>query len=89
MIRVLGKGKTAQAIKESLGDKVVLFDDLDKDIFDKNSNELTIVSPGIPPTISLLNSSKNLISEYDFFIPQTKALNIWISGTNGKTKQLQ
>ena len=86
-MRVLGKGKTAQAIYEKFTD-VQLFDDSDLSIYDKNSDELTIVSPGIPPYNQLVTNTKNLISEYDLFkddFPYT----IWISGTNGKTTTTQ
>ena len=47
-MRILGKGKTAQAIKEVYSD-ATMYDDLDKDIYDIKSDELTVVSPGIPP----------------------------------------
>ncbi len=48
MIRVLGKGKTAQAIKDSFDD-VILYDDSDFKNYDLNSSDITIVSPGISP----------------------------------------
>jgi UDP-N-acetylmuramoylalanine--D-glutamate ligase len=86
-LRVLGKGKTALAIKEKFID-ISLYDDSDKNIYDKHSDELTIISPGIPPYNDLVKQTKNKISEYDFFsdmFPYT----IWISGTNGKTTTTQ
>ena len=35
--------------------------------FDKDSNDLTIVSPGIPPHNKLVLNSKNISSDYDLF----------------------
>ncbi|MEA3354828.1 MAG: UDP-N-acetylmuramoyl-L-alanine--D-glutamate ligase [Campylobacterota bacterium] len=87
-MRVLGKGKTAEAIKE-VYPEAELFDDADKDIYDINSDQLTIVSPGIPPRNYLVENTKNKISDYDLFLqPSTfnlQPFTIWISGTNGKT----
>jgi UDP-N-acetylmuramoylalanine--D-glutamate ligase len=83
MMRILGKGKTAQAILKAYPDSI-LYDDSDFDIFDKNKEELTVVSPGIPPSNQLVRNTKNLISEYDLFSKQMP-YSIWISGTNGKT----
>jgi UDP-N-acetylmuramoylalanine--D-glutamate ligase len=82
-MRILGKGKTAQAIKEKYNN-AIMYDDLDNDIYDINSDELTVVSPGIPPYNYLVQNTKNLISEYDL-ICQDVPYTIWISGTNGKT----
>lgn len=63
-MRILGKGKTAQAIKKIYPD-AELFDDRDKDIYEIHSDELTIVSPGIPPYNYLVQNTKNKISDYD------------------------
>jgi UDP-N-acetylmuramoylalanine--D-glutamate ligase len=82
-MRILGKGKTAQAIATLYPD-AKLYDDQDIDKFDSSSEELTVVSPGIPPHNPLVKESKNLISEYDLFYDKMP-YNIWISGTNGKT----
>lgn len=86
-IRVLGKGNTALAIKEKF-ENAELFDDNDIDIFDKASDILTVVSPGIPPYNSLVQNTKNPISDYDLFY-ENMPLSIWISGTNGKTTTTQ
>lgn len=86
-MRILGKGKTASAIKDIYND-AKMYDDSDKDSFDLNSDELTVVSPGIPPSNYLVKNSKNLVSEYDLF-ESTMPFNIWISGTNGKTTTTQ
>lgn len=87
-MRVLGKGKTALAIKEVYPDAKLL-DDADKEIFDVNSEELTVVSPGIPPYNYLVKNTKNKISDYDLFLQPSNSnlqpFTIWISGTNGKT----
>ncbi len=82
-MRILGKGLTAQAIKDSFPD-AIMYDDSDIDKFDIDSDELTVVSPGIPPHNYLSKNSKNLISEYDLF-KEKIPFSIWISGTNGKT----
>lgn len=86
-IRVLGKGNTALAIKEKFKN-AELFDDNDIDIFDKASDILTVVSPGIPPYNILVQNTKNPISDYDLFY-ENMPLSIWISGTNGKTTTTQ
>jgi len=86
-LRILGKGKTALAIKESYKN-AILYDDNDKELYDINSEDLTVVSPGIPPHNYLVKNTKNLISEYDLF-QKDMPFNIWISGTNGKTTTTQ
>jgi len=86
-MRILGKGKTAQAIYKKYPE-AKMFDDNDKDIYDINSDELTVVSPGIPPHNFLVKHTKNLISEYDLF-KNDMPYSIWISGTNGKTTTTQ
>ena len=86
-LRILGKGKTAQALKKRF-ENARLFDDSDFDIFDKDSNNLTIVSPGIPPHNKLVLNSKNISSDYDLFYDEMP-FSIWISGTNGKTTTTQ
>jgi len=87
MIRVLGKGKTAQAIKNSFMD-VVLYDDTDFINYDLKSNDITVVSPGIPPTNEMVVKSKNIQSDYDL-LSEEMPFSIWISGTNGKTTTTQ
>jgi UDP-N-acetylmuramoylalanine--D-glutamate ligase len=87
MIRVLGKGLTAQAIKEEFED-VVLYDDSDFDTYNKQSDEITVVSPGIPPYTDMVKNSKNVQSDYDLFADEMP-FSIWISGTNGKTTTTQ
>ncbi len=87
MIRVLGKGITAQAVKDSFDD-VVLYDDSDFENYDLNSNDITIVSPGIPPNNEMVLKSKNIQSDYDLLADEMP-FSIWISGTNGKTTTTQ
>lgn len=53
--------------------------------FDAFKSELEIPSPGFVPNHILVKNARNLISEYDYFCHKTKALQVWISGTNGKT----
>src|SRR5574344_1393165 len=86
-LRILGKGKTAQALKKRFED-ARLFDDSDFDIFDKDSNDLTIVSPGIPPYNKLVTNSKNIASDYDLFYDEMP-FSIWISGTIEKLQLLK
>ena len=86
-IRILGKGITALALKDKFPN-ATLYDDNDFDLYDLTSNELTVVSPGIPPYNQMVLNSKNIVSDYDLFeniIP----FSIWISGTNGKTTTTQ
>lgn len=87
MIRVLGKGLTAQAIKENCSD-VVLYDESDFHTYDTQSNDITIVSPGIPPFNSMVQNAKNIQSDYDF-VASSMPYSVWISGTNGKTTTTQ
>ncbi len=86
-MRILGKGKTAQAIQDKFPDSK-MYDDNDINDYDISSDELTVVSPGIPPHNQLVLNTKNIISEYDLFA-NDMPYNIWISGTNGKTTTTQ
>lgn len=86
-IRVLGKGITAQAINEEF-DNVTLYDDNNFNEYDINSNEVSIVSPGIPPYNKMVKNSINIMSDYDFLY-DSMPFSIWISGTNGKTTTTQ
>lgn len=86
-IRVLGKGLTALALKEKFPN-AILYDDNDFINYDLNSDELTVVSPGIPPYNNMVLNSKNLISDYDLFFDEMP-FSIWITGTNGKTTTTQ
>ena len=82
-MRILGKGLTAQAIANKF-ENTKMYDDVDFDNFDVESDEVTVVSPGIPPHNKMVQSSKNLVSEYDLF-SDVMPFSVWISGTNGKT----
>lgn len=54
-----------------------------------NHSDLVIVSPGIPPTSSILNeltlSGKTIISEVELAYRETEVPFVGITGTNGKT----
>ncbi len=56
--------------------------------FNPSLSTLEIPSPGIPPFHPLVQKANNLISEYDYFA-DVKPLQVWISGTNGKTTTTQ
>ena len=86
-IRILGKGITALALKDKFPN-ATLYDDSDFNEYDLNSNEYTVVSPGIPPYNKMVLNSKNLISDYDLFA-SVMPFSVWISGTNGKTTTTQ
>ena len=86
-IRVLGKGLTAQAVKDKFPN-AILYDDKDFSLYDLESDEITVVSPGIPPYNEMIAKSKNLQSDYDLY-SDTMPFSIWISGTNGKTTTTQ
>jgi len=87
IIRVLGKGITAQAIKKKFSN-VILYDESDFSSYDKKSSDITVVSPGIPPYNEMLKECKNIQSDYDLF-SSVMPYSIWISGTNGKTTTTQ
>ena len=64
--------------------------------FEAKYSSLEVPSPGMPPQHPLIQKAQNLISEYDLFLGQDTPLaqeklplNIWISGTNGKTTTTQ
>lgn len=84
-IRVLGKGLTAKGIKNRFPE-AILYDDRDFNLYDQNSNDITIVSPGIPPYNEMVLNAKNIQSDYDLV---NMPFSIWISGTNGKTTTTQ
>lgn len=86
-MRILGRGKTAKAIQERYPE-AVMYDDSEISKYNVSSNELTVVSPGIPPHNILVHNTKNLVSEYDLFYKEMP-FTIWISGTNGKTTTTQ
>ena len=86
-IRVLGKGLTAQAVKDRFPN-AILYDDKDFSSYDLSSDEITVVSPGIPPYNEMIKKSKNIQSDYDLY-SDIMPFSIWISGTNGKTTTTQ
>ena len=62
-IRILGKGITALALKDKFPN-AKLYDDTDFNKYDLNSDEITVVSPGIPPYNNMVKNSKNLINSH-------------------------
>ncbi|GAB6045270.1 UDP-N-acetylmuramoyl-L-alanine--D-glutamate ligase [Caminibacter profundus] len=97
---LFGYGITTKSIAKSGGWEI--FDDnFNKVSYDKYGNKLLpsyffnpenskleITSPGIPPTHPLVRKAKNLISELDYY-QNLAPLQIWITGTNGKTTTTQ
>ncbi len=61
---------------------------LPSSLFEPKKSKLEITSPGIPPSHSLIQKAKNLISELDYYYNKN-TFQIWISGTNGKTTTTQ
>jgi UDP-N-acetylmuramoylalanine--D-glutamate ligase len=100
-IACFGYGKTTRAIAKKLG-SCTFFDDKTETTYTDNEGNTIhpsrefdttlftheIPSPGFPPSHELIQKATHLISEYDFFAPQTP-FSIWISGTNGKTTTTQ
>jgi len=87
ILRVLGKGLTAKAIKKRFPE-AILYDESDFETYDTRSKDLTIISPGIPPYNKMVLASNNIQSDYDLFAAEMP-FSIWISGTNGKTTTTQ
>lgn len=100
-IACFGYGKTTRAIAKAFGPCTFFDDKITEASTDDEGNILKpisefdtslftheIPSPGFPPYHPLIQQSKHLISEYDFFAP-TMPFSIWISGTNGKTTTTQ
>ena len=102
---LLGYGKTTKAIAKLHNGGCTFFDDNTKEafvdefgnhilpshLFDPSASELEVMTPSFKPSHPLVLSSKNLLSEYDYFLgfENKKPFNIWISGTNGKTTTTQ
>ncbi|MGM0534038.1 MAG: UDP-N-acetylmuramoyl-L-alanine--D-glutamate ligase, partial [Campylobacterota bacterium] len=94
---LFGHGKTTKAIARRFGG-CAIFDDGITEIttdeygnrlypgsaFDPAKSRLEITSPGIAPSHPLIQSARNLQSEYDLFT-DSMPRSIWISGSNGKT----
>ena len=116
---LFGYGLTTKAIAKQLGGGCTFFDDrCEKTYTDENNNtirpshefnpdesSLEVTTPSLPPKHPLIQSAKNLMSEYDYFLGrglcphntkntihntlQKKPFTVWISGTNGKTTTTQ
>ncbi|CAA6817368.1 MAG: UDP-N-acetylmuramoylalanine--D-glutamate ligase (EC [uncultured Sulfurovum sp.] len=105
---LFGYGLTTKAIANKLGGGCTFFDDnCQESYIDENNNTikpskefnpkestLEVTTPSLPPKHPLIQSAKNLLSEYDYFLnektSETQApFTIWISGTNGKTTTTQ
>lgn len=100
-VSLFGYGGTTKAIAKHIPHAIFYDDKCTQSYTDENgfsvkpssdfhpeNSDLEIPSPGIPPSNPLISKAKNLMSEYDYFA-DTMPLNIWISGTNGKTTTTQ
>lgn len=67
----------------------ILYDDTDFNNYDINSNDLTVVSPGIVPYNNMVINSKNIISDYDLFNRYLCHFIIRICGTMEKLQLLK
>jgi UDP-N-acetylmuramoylalanine--D-glutamate ligase len=99
---LFGYGLTTKAIAKKLGGGCTFFDDNAKEpykdednneilpshLFDPENSTLEVTTPSVPPHHPLIQSAKNLLSEYDYFAKEMP-FSIWISGTNGKTTTTQ
>jgi len=99
---LFGYGLTTKAIAKKLGGECLFYDDrteqpytddegnqiFPSNLFDPQKSKLEVTTPSVPPTHPLIKSSKNLMSEYDYFAT-VMPYSIWISGTNGKTTTTQ
>ncbi|MBT8343641.1 MAG: UDP-N-acetylmuramoyl-L-alanine--D-glutamate ligase [Sulfurovum sp.] len=99
---LFGYGLTTKAIAKKLGGGCTFFDDnvteayidesgnhiLPSALFDPDKSDLEVTTPSLKPDHPLIQSAKNLLSEYDYF-DEEMPFSIWISGTNGKTTTTQ
>jgi len=100
-ISLFGYGKTTKAIADKINNCKIFDDNVDKitqknghliypsSMFNPKDSSLEITSPGIPPCNPIIKKAKNLMSDYDYFLSpknnHSLPMQIWISGTNGKT----
>ena len=100
MIALLGHGKTTRAVARRLKE-AIFFADVDHSFkdedgflvhpsskFDPSRFDLSVPSPGLPPSHLLVQKSRKIVSDYDLFF-NSFPYSIWISGTNGKTTTTQ
>ena len=99
---LFGYGLTTKAIAKKLGGGCTFFDDtvkkafkdeegnhiLPSALFDADKSQIEVTTPSLKPNHPLIQKSKNLLSEYDYFA-SVMPFSIWISGTNGKTTTTQ
>jgi len=109
---LFGYGLTTKAIAKKLGGGCTFFDDncqapytdemenhiYPSSMFNPDKSQLEVTTPSLPPRHPLIQSAKNLRSEYDYFLgpdpyppctTHTRPFTVWISGTNGKTTTTQ
>lgn len=96
-LSLFGYGKTNRAIAERFAPCDIYDDSFEESgvdslgnrllpprLFDPESSDVEVTTPGIPPHHPLIQGARHLQSEYDFFADSIP-YSIWISGTNGKT----
>ncbi len=108
---LFGYGITTKAIAHVLGGSCTFFDDkakapyfdeehnriLPSHLFNPDKSKLEVTTPSLKPDNPLIQSAKNLLSEYDYMLAsehspiagKAQPFTIWISGTNGKTTTTQ
>ena len=100
-VSLFGYGSTTKALSSEFQNVVFYDDKCNKPFKDEEGrsvkpssefnplySDLEIPSPGIAPSNPLIKKATNLISEYDYFAG-ANPLQVWISGTNGKTTTTQ
>jgi UDP-N-acetylmuramoylalanine--D-glutamate ligase len=84
---LFGYGLTTKAIARKLGGGCTFFDDnckepytdemdnriLPSHLFDPDASQLEVTTPSLPPQHPLIQSAKNLLSEYDYFLGNEKS----------------
>jgi len=93
---LFGYGLTTKAIAKKLGGGCTFFDDnckepytdemgnqiLPSHLFDPEASQLEVTTPSLPPKHPLIQSAKNLLSEYDYFLSEQSKIEVLQSNAN-------
>ena len=93
---LFGYGLTTKAIAKKLGGGCTFFDDnckepytddmgnqiLPSHLFDPDASKLEVTTPSLPPKHPLIQSAKNLLSEYDYFLGNPSEIEALQSNAN-------